>query len=133
MNHAQLGASSETFWGHLQSIYWVRTSSWNSFIVLKRCLIFLPLFNCFTHKLGGVGRTKISDQKNDLKKTNTNITPRIRHFWKPSDTTLDAVKEATGFEFQVADPLKTMHLGVRQIEGLVGGLVGDRGYDPIFN
>lgn len=48
--------------------------------------------------------------------------PQIfRHFWKPSDTTLDAVKEATGFEFQVADPLKTMHLGVKQIERLVTG------------
>ena len=55
--------------------------------------------------------------------------PQIfHHFWKPPDTTLDAVKEATGFEFQVADPLKTMHLGVKQME-----LVGDRGDDPIFN
>ena len=28
-----------------------------------------------------------------------------------ADTTVDAVKEATGFDFVVAEPLKTMHQG----------------------
>jgi hypothetical protein len=31
-----------------------------------------------------------------------------------ADTTVDAVREATGFEFKVAEPLKTMYL-VRQV------------------
>ena len=68
MNHAQLGASSETFGGHLQSIYWVRISSQTSFIVFEKVFNFSSFFNLITVLTNWGGRTKISDQKNDLKK-----------------------------------------------------------------
>ena len=43
-----------------------------------------------------------------------------------ADTTVDAVREATGFDFQVAEPLKTMCPGMHAAVDVVERLCGER-------